>query len=160
MIGKNVVFVKTSKGNEEIIQRTHKLNHGLRYVLILVNGKSTVGEILEKGAGLPAIDQALEYLATSGFIETISDTVSENKQTKRGAFSPRTEIIALAQAMLGAQATPVVKKFSEANDEPDALTQTATICKRLIKLAIDEKKADEFARRAQEIIFASKITRG
>ena len=156
MISKNVVFVKTSKGNEEIVQRTHKLNHGLRYVLILVNGKSTVGEILEKGAGLPAIDQTLEYLATSGFIETIS----ENTQTKRGAFSPKTEIIALAQAMLGAQATPVVKKFTEANDEPDALTQTATICKRLIKLAIDEKKADEFARRAQEIIFSSKITRG
>ena len=156
MIGKNVVFVKTSKGDEEIVQRTHKLNHGLRYVLILVNGRSTVGEILEKGAGLPAIDQTLEYLATSGFI----DTISENVQTKHGTFSPKNEIIALAQAMLGAQAAPVVKKFSETNDEPDALTHTATICKRLIKLAIDEEKADEFARRAQEIIFSSRITRG
>ncbi len=160
MIGKHVVFVKTKKGNEEIEQRTHKLNHGLRYVLILVNGKSTVGEILGKGEGLPAIDQTLEYLATSGFIETISDTISENTQTKRSAFSPKSEIIALAQAMLGPQATPVVKKFTETNDEPDALTDTALTCKRLIKLAIDDKKADEFARRAQEIIFSSRITRG
>lgn len=160
MIGKHVVFVKTTKGNEEIEQRTHKLNHGLRYVLILVNGKSTVGEILGKGEGLPAIDQTLEYLATSGFIETISDTISENTQTKRSAFSPKSEIIALAQAMLGPQATPVVKKFTETNDEPDALTDTAMTCKRLIKLAIDDKKADEFARRAQEIIFSSRITRG
>ena len=48
-----IVFLKTQKGEAEIVTRTNKLNHALRYVLILVNGKSTVGEIMDKGAGLP-----------------------------------------------------------------------------------------------------------
>ena len=153
MIDQRVVFVKTSKGNEEIDQRSHKLNHGLRYVLILVNGKSTVGEILEKGAGLPAIDKALAYLATAGFIKTLA----ENAHAGFVAHNPKSEIIALAKAMLGAQATPVVKKITESSDVPEVLAQTVNTCKRLIKLAIDDEKAEEFARRSQEIIFASTI---
>ena len=148
-----LVFVKTKKGDEEITSRTYKLNHALRYVLILVDGKSTVKEIIDKGAGLPNMEQALNYLATADFIHTLQE-VQSTGFTKR---DPKSEIISLARYMFGDQAAPVIKKLHEADDSPDSLAQTTNACKRLIKLAIDAEKAEEFVRRSQEIIYASTL---
>jgi hypothetical protein len=156
MMDARVVFRKTEKGEQEIVSRTCKLNHALRYVLILVDGESTVGQILGKGAGLPEIETALDYLAASGFIQT---TVEANL-SKRGNVVKRdakSEIIALAHALLGPQAGPVVKKIQGSDNAPEALAQTANVCKRLIKLAINDQVAEEFVRRAQEIIYTSTL---
>lgn len=148
-----VVFAKTEKGDAEISTRTYKLNHALRYALILVDGKSTVGQILAKGAGLPHIELALDQLATAGFIRTLTQA-TQPVLVKR---DPKGELIALAHSMLAGQAGPIVKKLTESDNTPDALVQTANACKRLIKLAIDENKAEEFLRQAQEIIYASTL---
>ena len=149
----HVVFVKTEKGEAEIVSRAHKLNHGLRYALILVDGKSTVGEILTKSAGLPQIELALTQLATNGFIRTLI----EAKKPQIAARDPKGELIALARSLLGNQAGTIEKKLRESESSPDALAQTASACKRLIKLSIDEQKAEEFLSRAQEIIYASSL---
>lgn len=149
-----VVFSKTEKGEAEITSRTYKLNHALRYVLILVDGKSSVGDILAKGAGLPRIEAALDQLAAGGFIHTLTQASQPVSIVKRDL---KAELIALAYDMLGNQSSAVVKKLNESDDSPDALSQAVNTCKRLIKLAIDEKKADEFQRRAQEIIYASTL---
>lgn len=154
MMDARVVFLKTKKGEEEISHRTHKLNHALRYVLILVNGKSTVGEIQSKGHGLPNIEGALDALAAQGFIQTVTESKLRGNIVKRDA---RSEIIELAHSLLADRAGPIIKKLNEAGDTPDALTQTANACKRLIKLTIDDQKAEEFVSRAQEIIFASTL---
>ena len=155
MMDARVVFRKTNKGDVEIASRTYKLNPALRYVLILVDGESTVGQILAKGAGLPEIETALDYLAASGFIQTtVEANLKSGVVVKRDAKS---DIIALARALLGAQAGPVVRKLQDADNAPEALAQTANVCKRLIKLAINDQKADEFVRRAQEIIYASTL---
>jgi len=147
-----LVFTKTEKGEAEITSRQYKLNHALRYVLILVNGKSTVKEILDKGAGLPDLEPSLDYLAQAGFVQTQQDWLD----THRGqAQRPRDEIIALAHSMFGDQAGPVIKKFRASGDSPEDLVQTANACKRLIKLTIDAENAEDFMRRSQEIIFAS-----
>ena len=80
-------------------KRAHGLVHGLRFVLILVDGKSPVSRISDKGAGLPNIPATLEELA-----------------------------------------------------------HTAEQCKKLIKLLIDDQKADEFVRRSNELLFIATTT--
>lgn len=147
-----LVFTKTEKGEAELKSRQYKLNHALRYVLILVNGKSTVQEILDKGAGLPDLEPSLSYLAEAGFVQTRQDLL---RQSRSRANPPRDEIIALARNMFGDQADPVIKKFRESDDTPEALAQTTNACKRLIKLTIDAEHAEDFMQRSQEIIFAS-----
>lgn len=149
----HVVFVKTEKGEAEIATRAHKLNHALRYALILVDGKSTVGQIMAKGAGLPQIDLALTQLATNGFIRTLVETTRPQIVTR----DPQSELVALAQSLLGKQAGPIERKLRDSANTADALAETASACKRLIKLSIDEQKAEEFLRRAQEIIYASSL---
>lgn len=154
MIDPHVVFLKTSKGETEIATREHKLNHALRYVLILVDGKSTVDEIQSKGSGLSNIQGALDLLASQEFIRTLAEAKQANNASRH---DPKDEIIYLVKKMLGAHAGPVIKKFLDSDDSPEALAATVTSCKRLIKLAIDDEKAEDFVRRAQEIIFSSAL---
>lgn len=152
MIDPRLVFLKTEKGEAEFSTRAYKLNHALRYVLILVNGKSTVDEIRSKGAGLPNVEAALRQLADLGFIH------SQTEAKPRGAslaHNPKNELIALAREILGEHAASVIKKLSASEETPQALAKTATACKHLIKLAIDDHKAEDFERRAQEIIHSS-----
>jgi hypothetical protein len=149
-----VVFLKTAKGETEITTRAHKLNHALRYVLILVDGKSTVGEIMSKGAGLSNITDALDQLAALDFIHTIAETKLSTQYLKQ---DPKTKIISMVNDLLGERAGPIIKKLHVSDESPEALEQSITACKHLIKLTIDNKKAEDFVRRAQEIIFASTV---
>ena len=152
MIDPRLVFLKTEKGEAEFSTRAYKLNHALRYVLILVNGKSTVDEIRSKGAGLPNVDETLRQLAELGFIHSQN---ASKPRTNAFVDNPKGELIALAHEILGTQAATVIKKLNASDETPQALTDTATACKRLIKLAIDDQKAGDFERRAQEIIYSS-----
>lgn len=149
-----LIFVRTEKGEEELKSRAHGLVHGLRFILILVDGKSPVGKILEKGAGLPNITEALEQLAREGFIRTTEEVQRGGVQVK----DPKRELILLAQTLLGKQGAGVVKKLQECNDNPEDLARTAEQCKKLIKLMIDDTKADEFVRRSKEILFLASTT--
>ncbi len=149
-----LIFVRTEKGEAELQSRAHGLVHGLRFVLILVDGKSPVSKILEKGAGLPNISDALEKLAREGFIRTTEEVQRGGMQVK----DPKRELILLAQTLLGKQGAGVVKKLQECKDTPEDLARTAEQCKKLIKLMIDDTKADEFVRRSNEILFVAAST--
>jgi hypothetical protein len=154
MMDGRLIFVRTEKGEAELTSRAHGLVHGLRFVLILVDGKSPVSRILDKGAGLPDIPGTLEELARSGFIRTTEDVQRAGEQIQ----DPKREMILLAENLLGKQGARVVKKIQETNDNPRDLAHTAEQCKKLIMLLIDDQKADEFVRRSKEILFIANTT--
>lgn len=147
----NLVFVKTEKGQQEIATRQFHLKHSLRYVLILIDGKSSVEKIIEKGAGLCDINEALAYLSQEGFIQPIEET-TYGTSSEAGT---KAEVIAMAHSLLGAHSANVVKKLQQSPDTPEDLIEAAENCKKLIKLVIDEAKAEEFVRRAREIILSN-----
>jgi hypothetical protein len=146
-----LVFVRTSKGEEEFQHRTHRLAQALRMVLIMIDGKSPVSRLLEKGGALTDVPTALNALASEGFIST----AEEAGRRGMGVGDPKAEMIALARTLLGAQSPKVVRKIEEAANSPEALSQAADACRKLIKLFIDDGKADEFVRRSKEILYAS-----
>lgn len=146
-----LVFTRTAKGEEEFQHRTYRLNPLLRRVLIMIDGQSPVSRLIERGTGLSDVPTALQILAAEGFISTTEEA------TRSGVAlsDPKAEIIALARSLLGDQSGKVVKKIEEAGNSPEALSQAADACRKLIKLFIDENKAEEFVRRAKEILFAA-----
>lgn len=146
-----LVFVRTPKGEEEFQHRTHRLAQALRFVLIMIDGRSPVSRLLEKGSALTDVPTALNTLASEGFIST----TEEAGRRGTGVGDPRAEMIALARALLGPQSAKVVKKIEEAGNSPEALSQAADACRKLIKLFIDDAKAEEFVRRAKEILYAN-----
>ena len=149
-----LIFIRTEKGEVELKSRTHGLAHRLRFVLILVDGKSPVSRILDKGAGLPNIPATLEELARGGYIRTTEEVQRAGVQLK----DPKREMLLLAQTLLGNQGVQVVKKIQETNNNPQDLAHTADQCKKLIKLLIDDQKAEEFVRRSHEILFIATTT--
>ena len=137
------IYQKTDKGEEELRTRKYGLPQHLRQVLIFVDGKSNTTKILEKAAGFPNVGQSLEDLAAQGFI-SFDDTV-----TFAGI---KEELIATAQQTLGADAEKVIAKIKDAPDSKEGLQATMNSCKKLVKLVIDEKKAEELIKKCAEIM--------
>jgi hypothetical protein len=137
------IYQKTDKGEEELRTRKYNLPQNLRQVLIFVDGKSNITKILEKAAGFPNVGQFLEDLAVQGFIY-FADTV-----TFAGI---KEEMIATAQQTLGADAEKVIAKIKDAPDSKEGLQATMNSCKKLVKLVIDEKKAEDLIRKCSEIM--------
>ena len=67
----NVRFTKTEKGQDEIRNRTHRLNPKLRQMLVLVDGTKPIGELLAAAVSLGSDAAMLEALVRDGFIAPI-----------------------------------------------------------------------------------------
>lgn len=68
------LFDKTDKGREEISTRCHHLAPRMRTLLLLVDGKSTVDQVLQKVAGLGLDETALIELLDQHFIHEAATT--------------------------------------------------------------------------------------
>lgn len=62
------VFDKTDKGREEIATRSYHLAPRLRTLLVLIDGKHSVDDLLAKVAGIGLNEQSLAELLEGGFI--------------------------------------------------------------------------------------------
>jgi hypothetical protein len=72
------LFDKTDKGREEISTRCHHLAPRMRTLLLLVDGKSTVDQVLKKVAGLGLDEAALIELLDQQFIhEAVTTNADE-----------------------------------------------------------------------------------
>src|SRR5688572_29011391 len=65
---KKTVLVRTPKGNDEVENRTHKINIRMRAALLAVNGSDTVEAIVKRMGGLEEIAVALSELEAQGFL--------------------------------------------------------------------------------------------
>ena len=71
--------------------------------------------------------------------------------------SPKKALINLAQELLGAHAGAVVQRLQDTDDQHDALVQTLERCHKLIRLSIDEKKAEQFRQRGSALLASARV---
>lgn len=71
-------FEKTAKGREEIATRRHGLSLRLRSVLLLIDGKRSVDDLLHAYPGLGLTEALLADLQTQGYIAAIEQTARQN----------------------------------------------------------------------------------
>ncbi len=69
MMTPTTIFDKTAKGREEIATRQHHVATRLRTLLLLVDGKRDVVELMAKVAGLGLDETSLQELVTGEFIQ-------------------------------------------------------------------------------------------
>ncbi len=65
----NLIYIKTPSGEEAVRQRTRVVQRNTRMVLILVDGKSSVGELCEKTGNPQLVEAALLELERDGMIQ-------------------------------------------------------------------------------------------
>lgn len=66
------IYAKTREGEEAVHQRTRLVQRNLRTVLILIDGKSSVRELISKSGSEDVLLAALEQLERDGFIRLVS----------------------------------------------------------------------------------------
>lgn len=154
----DTVYAKTEKGKERFEARDIPTN--LRHALILVDGRSTLKELLKKGEGLPLLADSLEMLEEMGLMAPVgliaaasAPPPSHRAMQPAAAGTPvKRQLMALAMSLLGDKAEKVVRKIEETMDSNAALMNTIDSCGKVIKLTIDEKKAEAFIVAARDIM--------
>ena len=73
-------------------------------------------------------------------------------QSAAGGASVKRQLAALAMGILGDKAQKIIRKIDETEDSNAALMHTIDSCGRVIKLTIDEKKAEEFVVSAKALM--------
>lgn len=151
----DAVPAKTEKGKEEIAARKYGLPQALRYALIMVDGRSTLAELLRRGAGLPNFRDSLDMLMEMGFIQVpgVRPPLPVGPAPLvQGGASAKQALIELANRLLQARAGKVVKKLEDSEDSVAALGAALEGCYKLIRLAIDERQAEKFLAEGREIL--------
>ncbi|MDA8422888.1 MAG: hypothetical protein M0Z89_06105 [Nitrospiraceae bacterium] len=142
---KKKVWKKTAKGDEEIRSRTFGLSQNPRRVLILIDGMSDEEKIVQKGSALPDdVKSCIQELAREGYI-VIAERVLTIADVKN-------ELIRIARETLGPDAETVIEKIKEAPDDKEGLVSTMSRCKKLVKMVIDEEKAESLIRQCTAVL--------
>jgi hypothetical protein len=105
-----LIYIKTSTGEEAIRQRTRVIQRNMRMVLILVDGHSTVGEISLKTGNPQLTENALLELEKGGFVELRVDDDSIWAESKKVAQEIRDSAIQKALVASASQESPAQEK--------------------------------------------------
>ncbi|WP_028453244.1 hypothetical protein [Chitinilyticum aquatile] len=127
----NLVFIKTSKGQEEIDARSHGLPQRLRRLLILVDGAKSVGALAALLVGLEVVP-LLRELETAGFVMPAGIDPHSERAPVSGLASPPIATDSLAAAP---PATAPIPAAAAVAVEPAALSEHRI---RMIRMLMQE----------------------
>jgi hypothetical protein len=161
---KSAILCKTRKGMDELANRTGAIPQKLRSMLILADGKTSYSDLIQKCSFLPQCIEHLDWLVQNEFISlspvSPGQVRADAPPAAKAAPAPHTEslktaLVNLAKELLGTHAGTVVQRLQDTDDARDALTQTLERCHKLIRLSIDEKKAEQFRMRGMALLEAA-----
>lgn len=146
------VFYKTKKGRAEIDRRGRELSARQRRLLIMVDGTRPLQILAEQCGNPDGFEDDLRSLWNGGFIEANgvdSGAAAEDPGPNGGL---KTALVRRAYDMLGDPGQGAVKKLRQAADEPEALRKALTDARKLVRLTIDEAKAEALYAEGMELI--------
>jgi hypothetical protein len=160
-----LVLSKTMKGIVELEQRSMGLTQVMRRVLIMLDGRRSVGALMHENAGAVDVVATLEHLIALGLVAgpgmpgaggsgaARPGSVSAGMPPGSAAPTPCDAVANMAEGLIGsAAAAKVVVKLRAGSADPEQLRAAVDACVRLIRLTIDEAKAADFRRQADVIL--------
>lgn len=163
----STILAKTRKGHEELAQRSGALAQKQRSMLILIDGKTPCSDLTRKCAFFSDCNEQLAWLLAHGYVEAITAGPQTTGKPVAGAplisampgsSSGRDALIALSLELLGNHADAVVRRLQDTPDNPDALHMALERCHKLIRLSIDEKKAERFLRQGSVLLGPASVS--
>ena len=178
MIGDTIIH-KTALGLGEMETRTRRISPLLRAVLIMIDGKSSSDELYQKVSTLPQYsDQAqfeknIETLLAEGLISSVSDNTESvfalqdnlpaaeipTDWSPDFAIKMKRKLMHTAGEILDKQAKKVINKLEKAPNSKEGVVVAINDSIKLVRLFIDEKKADDLERSFSALIGESSWTR-
>lgn len=158
---KTVVFKKTVQGENEIKTRSGHISNAARRVLILVNGTSTVANLIE--SGLSDVEILLEELVAKGMIESGQHPARGAETAGTRGPSLKDALTALAKQTFTAELQAVIQKIEAAEPTSegfealfrDIIASTQDEVRfgyHMQELTIDQTEVNEFVQRARALL--------
>jgi hypothetical protein len=153
------ILVKTRKGQDEVKTRGFNLPQPVRMLLIMIDGVTSMASFRQKTAQLPHAEENLNWLLDQGFVDSVApDPLASGFSPSvlaagaGSASAHKHALIELSRTLLEDQAGKVVQRLEEAPDTHEELLMALERCYKLIKLTIDEGKANRFLKTGQDIL--------
>jgi len=147
----DVVLARTPRGTEALENHDHDLPRVLRHALILIDGRSTVAKLEQRGSIIPDFPAALRELVARGLVTPVGHGGPATAGPATGGKSLASALVALAESVLGDKSGKIVKKIEESGQTREELTVAIDSCYKLIRLTIDESRAEEFRKAARDL---------
>lgn len=144
------IFDKTDKGREEIATRKYRLAPRLRTLLLLIDGKQTTSQLIQKIAGLE--EQSIDELLNGGFIQDIADQAEIEEASAQDAPDVKPEESSTMPTLLAAGETKfqVIKRFYT-----DNIRKTLGLRGYNFQLKVDEAKSVDDLRALHDLYIAA-----
>lgn len=154
---KNTIFTRTQKGNDEVENRTHKINIRLRAALLAVNGSESVEAIIKRFHGLEELATSLRELQAQGFIAAVAPPKGAPVAGGRGAtFDQKLRsVVSLIHELLGPSGDMVTERVEELGG---SLKQAAPVLqfleqrRELFEDVVGKQKTDAFYVDARKLL--------
>lgn len=148
----DLVLYRTQKGEETLLSHDRKISTNQRRALLVVNGKTTVADLVKAAFWVTDLLVELRELYAMGLIGDGASGIAAGMRQSGGGGFLKAQLAAMARDLLGSNAERVINKIDEAEDSPEALEPVLVGCKKLIKLTISEEMADTFLQRGRKVI--------
>jgi hypothetical protein len=142
------IYQRTAKGNEEIKKRLHKLDHEHRFVLIMIDGKATVNEIISRSSEQWKPVQCLYELETKGFIKNIDSNAAQASNLSE----LKQNLILTIQKFIPEKNKKIIHKIINAKETKRKLSDAIDSSCIYIKLTISEDIAKQLKTELHRIL--------
>jgi hypothetical protein len=110
-------------------------------------------------SGMPYLEESLQKLIDQGYISSASERVIQisseygtDAWSEEQAKSIKDGLIDVAHSTLGKNAEKVVTKLGNTENNKEAIITSVDACEKLVRLFIDENKANELAFQCHVVI--------
>jgi hypothetical protein len=153
---KNTVFARTPKGNDEVENRTHKINIRLRAALLAVNGSESVEAIIKRFHGLQELATSLQELQSQGFIVPVAPARGGAAAGARGTFDQKLRaVVSLVHELLGPSGDAITERLEELGE---SFKQAAPVMqfleqrRELFEGVVGKQKTQAFYEQARKLL--------
>jgi hypothetical protein len=158
MLNPEIRYAKTTKGRDEVAKSSGDLSRALRSVLIVIDGKTALHDLLARYASIPTFERDVGLLLADGYLHAVDDAAKPAAPHRAPPFEraadadSKEELIALAKRLLAEHAHTVVARLEKSGDRLEELSTALDGCCKLIRLTIDEKKAERFRELGKRVL--------
>jgi hypothetical protein len=155
-VDKAILLAKTAKGLDEVKSRAHGLSQKLRTLLIMVDGATSVGDLIARFGGIPEAEASLHALVDQGFVEPRAAPAPPTPQAAAPAAGIETRAQALGSLTrmvhdaIGPDADPLLR-LERARDAAEFSAAAERAAEALDALA-GPQKGRQFRERARAYV--------
>lgn len=147
---KSVVLNKTARGLEEIKTRSHSLSQRLRTLLIVIDGKLTLGDLLARFPAFPDVEQSVASLLKDGFVQALEAKAVEPAVDEGARARAVSELCRALYDVMGPDADALTARLEAARERAEFLAALEDAVISMEALA-GKQKTQRFADQARVV---------